>query len=227
MKKVLIIEDEPGVQMTLEDRFNSENYSVTIKDNGITGEEEAKSGNYDIILLDVMLPDRDGFAVCKNLRTYGVKTPILMLTARNTDLDIVIGLREGADDYLAKPFTMSVLMARVEALIRRSSISEHDDSGIVVEFSDFTLNEKKGELFRDNQQIPLNTLEYKLLLFLARNKNSVVSRDKILDKVWGYETETSSRTVDVHIAKLRYKLGESDFPKHIQTIRGRGYKFLP
>ncbi|RKX84579.1 MAG: DNA-binding response regulator, partial [Spirochaetes bacterium] len=121
MKRILIIEDEPGVQMTLEDRLVVEGYDVTIKGDGLQGEIEALKKTYDIILLDIMLPLRDGYAVCNNIRKAGVDTPVLMLTARNTNMDTVIGLRQGADDYLAKPFDMSVLLARIEALLRRSS----------------------------------------------------------------------------------------------------------
>ena len=122
MYKILIIEDEPGVQLTLEDRLKAEGHKVIIKDNGISGEEEAIKGLYDIILLDIMLPGRDGYAVCENIRKAGVTTPVIMLTARNTNLDTILGLRQGADDYLAKPFDMSVLIARIDALIRRSKI---------------------------------------------------------------------------------------------------------
>lgn len=228
MKNILIIEDEPGVQMTLEDRLISEGYSVVIKGDGIEGEDEAKTDKYDLILLDVMLPNRDGFAICENIRKAGLNVPILMLTARNTDLDTVIGLRQGADDYLAKPFVMSILLARIEALLRRASISERPkDDSKTYSFSNFLLDENRGELYEDDIAIPLNTLEYRLLVYLAKHKNTIINRDQLLDDVWGYETETSSRTVDVHIAKIRSKLGESELPKHIQTIRGRGYKFIP
>ncbi|QEN04532.1 response regulator transcription factor [Thiospirochaeta perfilievii] len=226
MKKILIIEDEVGVQITLEDRLVAEGYNVTIKGDGIEGENEAKTGKYDIILLDIMLPNRDGFAICENIRKAKIQVPILMLTARNTDLDTVLGLRQGADDYLAKPFVMSILIARIEALLRRSTINKgakNVESKIF--FGDFVLDQELGELFCSNELIPLNTLEYRLLLYLTKNCNAIISRDQLLDDVWGYETETNSRTVDVHIAKLRAKLGESELPKHIQTVRGRGYKF--
>jgi two-component system, OmpR family, alkaline phosphatase synthesis response regulator PhoP len=226
MNAILIIEDEIGVQMTLEDRLVSEGYKVTVIGDGIEGEAEALKDIYDLILLDVMLPNRDGFAICKNIRNAGLTIPILMLTARNTELDTIIGLREGADDYLPKPFIMNVLLARIEALLRRSSfVVKPKASENTIVFGDFTLNCNKGELFRTGELIQLNTLEYHLLEYLVKNSDSIITRDQLLDDVWGYETETSSRTVDVHIAKIRFKLGESDLPKHIQTIRGRGYKF--
>jgi DNA-binding response OmpR family regulator len=228
MNKVLIIEDEPGVQITLEDRLIAEGYEVTIKGDGPGGELEALKNIYDIILLDVMLPFSDGFAVCANIRKAGIGTPVLMLTARNTSLDTVIGLRQGADDYLVKPFDMSVLLARIEALLRRNKINKknrvHSDDPVI--FGEFILNLKKGELFRGELTIPLNAQEYRLLEYLATHDNIIISRDTLLDEVWGYENETSSRTVDVHVAKIRHKLDESEIPQHIITIRGRGYKFV-
>jgi len=233
MPRILIIEDEPGVQMTLEDRLVAEGYQVTIKGDGIRGEEAAKTGEFDIILLDLMLPGRDGFAVCQHVRAAGIHTPILMLTARNTNLDVVLGLRQGADDYLAKPFDMGVLIARIEALLRRSSqlqLSGLETSAVPdqVFFGEFCLNIVKGILeTREGRQIELNTQEYRLLKYMVLHPGYVLTRDTILNEVWGYGSDTTTRTVDVHIAKLRQRLGESNIPKHIRTIRGRGYKFLP
>lgn len=227
MKKVLIIEDEVGVQMTLEDRLVAEGFTVSTRDDGIEGELEALTDSYDIILLDVMLPNRDGFAICENLRSAGIDTPILMLTARNTDLDTVIGLRQGADDYMAKPFNMTILLARIEALLRRPSMkSKQVESDTSITFGQFIIDKEKGELYKNTTTIPLNSLEYRLIIYFLENENTIISRDTLLDNVWGYETETTSRTVDVHIAKLRGKLGEKDLPLHIQTIWGRGYKFI-
>ncbi|MGL1890849.1 MAG: response regulator transcription factor [Spirochaetaceae bacterium] len=227
MYSVLIIEDEIGIQITLEDRLVSEGYKVTIRGDGPSGEEEAKTGNYDIILLDIMLPGRDGYKVCENVRAADINTPIIMLTARNTDLDTVIGLRQGADDYIAKPFEMSVLLARIEAIIRRCSrVSSNSNSRGQTTFGEFTLNKESGELSKNETPIPLNAQEFRVLEYLIENSNKIISRDVLLDDVWGYENETTSRTVDVHIAKLRHKLDESDIPRHILTVRGRGYKFV-
>lgn len=227
MDKVLIIEDELGVRMTLEDRLIAEGYGVTSCEDGISGEETALKNSFDIILLDIMLPGRDGFAVCDNIRKQGCTTPVLMLTARNTNLDTVMGLRQGADDYMAKPFDMGVLLARIEALVRRSRMNgtakEGDHSAI--NFGSFKLDREKGELLKGEEIISLNGQEYRLLEYLLVNPDKIISRDKLLDDVWGYDCETSSRTVDVHIAKIRQKLEESEIPRHILTIRGRGYKF--
>lgn len=228
MNKILIIEDEPGVQMTLEDRLKAEGYEVTIEGDGISGEKKALSEEFDAILLDIMLPGRDGYAVCENIRKTGSNTPILMLTARNTNLDSILGLRQGADDYMAKPFDMQVLLARIEALIRRSQMNGKitGQNKSRLQFGEFILDQIRGELFLADKAIALNGQEYRLLEYLIIHDNIIISRDKLLDEVWGYDSETSSRTVDVHIAKIRQKLGESEITKHILTIRGRGYKFI-
>jgi len=228
MKRILIIEDEPGVQMTLEDRLTAEGYEVVIKGDGPRGESEAMKGFFDLILLDIMLPGRDGYAICHNLRKAGIMIPILMLTARGTNLDTVLGLRQGADDYLAKPFDMGVLLARIEALLRRyerkpSRSVQNDDP---VSFGPFLLDPEKGELFKNSLPVPLNAQEYRLLRYLVSHSDRIISREQLLDEVWGYDTETTSRTVDVHVAKIRRILGDSDNPKHLLTVRGRGYKFL-
>ncbi len=228
MIRVLIIEDEVGLQITLEDRLKAEGYTVTIRGDGILGEEEALTNDYNIILLDIMLPGRDGYKVCENLREKGIDTPIIMLTARNTNLDTVLGLRQGADDYLSKPYDMGVLIARIEAQLRRYSINiATKGSEKITCFTDFILDRDRGELLKDDNPIQLNALEYKVLEYLTINPNKIISRDQLLDKVWGYDNDTTSRTVDVHIAKLRHKLNESEIPRHILTIRGRGYKFVP
>jgi two-component system, OmpR family, alkaline phosphatase synthesis response regulator PhoP len=228
MPKVLIIEDEPGVRITLEDRLTAEGYAVCMEADGFSGERTAKSGEFDIILLDLMLPGRDGFAVCKNLRDSGILTPILMLTARNTNLDMVMGLRQGADDYVSKPFDMGVLLARMEALLRRVTNSGTGKEGPnVITFGPFRLDRCKGVFEREGERIDLHAQEYKLLEYLVSRPDTVLSRDAILDDVWGYGSETTTRTVDVHIARVRRLLGESELPRYIQTVRGRGYRFVP
>ena len=234
MKKVLLIEDEKGLQITLEDRLTAEGYHVAIESNGITGEKRAKEEPFAIVLLDIMLPGRDGFAVCKNLRKAGCFTPVLMLTARTTDLDIVMGLRQGADDYLAKPFDMGVLLARMEALVRRSSefgtpISgpdSHDLTPVMqLSFGEYLLDREKKELHFKGKSVPLHTLEYRLLEYLVTHPNSTHSRNDLLDQVWGFESETTTRTVDVHIARLRHYLHDSHTQRYIQTVHGEGYRF--
>ncbi|MBI9107835.1 MAG: response regulator transcription factor [Spirochaetales bacterium] len=227
MVNILIIEDEPGVQMTLEDRLQAEGYGTTVCGDGHAGETEAMSGKYDLILLDLMLPGKDGFSICQSIRKAGNNIPVLMLTARNTDLDTVMGLRVGGDDYLPKPFDMGVLLARIEALLRRSaSPSRKSGAGRkVVVFGEFRLDRERGSLMRGGLAVELNAQEYRLLDYLSQNEGRILGRDNILDDVWGYNSEITTRTVDVHVAKLRARLGESEKPRHIITYRGRGYKF--
>jgi two-component system, OmpR family, alkaline phosphatase synthesis response regulator PhoP len=229
--RVLVVEDEAGIRMTLEDMLAAEGCVVQTRPDGPSGEAAARSGGYDIILLDLMLPGRDGLAVCANLREAGVATPVIMLTARGADLDVVIGLRQGADDYVAKPFDAGVLVARMEALLRRaaaipSGAGKGERCADSISFGEFTLDARKGELLQRDEPVSLNAQEYRLLEFLAANPGRVIGRDEILDVVWGYDSETTTRTIDVHVAKLRQRLGESELPRHILTVRGRGYKFV-
>jgi len=225
-ERILIVEDEPGIALTLEDRLVAEGYAVTVRHDGIRGEAEAQSGLHDALILDLMLPDRDGLTVCRNLRRLGSALPILMLTARGDNLDVVVGLQQGADDYLVKPFDMGVLLARLEALLRRARTLP-GSSAAVHDFGPYRLDEARGELLKNGEGVPLNAQEYRLLCYLAAHPNRVLDRDEILDQVWGYESGTTTRTVDVHVAKLRHRLEESEQPMHIQTIRGRGYQFKP
>lgn len=231
MKKILLIEDEIGVQITLEDRLKVEGYEIIVKDNGIDGENEAINNYFDLILLDIMLPKRDGFSVCKNLREKNINTPIIMLTARNTNIDEILGLKQGADDYVMKPFDMEILIARIDSSIRRFQFlneSNFEKTNKIYKFGNFILDLEKGIFSKDNgEQIFLNAQEFRLLEYFVTHPNQLLSRDKILDDVWGYDTNIYTRTIDVHIAKLRVHLEESKKPKHIRTIRAMGYKFIP
>lgn len=224
---VLLIEDEPGIALTLEDRLTAEGYRVTVRHDGIKGEEAVRTEAPDLLLLDLMLPDRDGMTVCRNLRRSGLGLPILMLTARGTNLDVVSGLQQGADDYLAKPFDMGILLARIEAILRRTQLAQRPPAPSVCEFGEFRLDEARGELLKQGEPVALNAQEYRLLCYLAEHPHRVIDRNEILEQVWGYGSGTTTRTVDVHVAKLRQRLGESDHPIHIQTVRGRGYQFRP
>jgi two-component system, OmpR family, alkaline phosphatase synthesis response regulator PhoP len=223
--RILVVEDEAGIRMTLEDRLVAEGCIVETRPEGISGEAAAREGRYDIILLDLMLPGRDGLDICKNLRAAGIRTPIIMLTARGANLDIVMGLKQGADDYVPKPFDAGVLVARIEAVLRRAARSRSATEDIA-RFGEFELDRRSGELRRGETTIALNAQEYRLLEFLVTNPDRVIGREEILDLAWGYDSETTTRTIDVHVAKLRQKLGESEMPKHILTIRGKGYKFV-
>lgn len=229
MKKILIVEDESGLRVTLEDRLRAEGYEVVSKADGPRGEEAARQGVFDLIILDIMLPGRDGFAVCQNLRKGGIATPILMLTARNGDLDTVMGLRQGADDYLGKPFDMGVLIARMEALIRRAPrpVFMEKELPKTVSFGPFVLDRERGALLFEGKSIDLHAQEYRLLSFMTAKPGRTLTREEMLDQVWGYGTETATRTVDMHIARLRKRLREPEIPKYIRTVRGLGYRFEP
>ena len=230
-KKVLIIEDDPGIVFMLTDRLTVEGYAVEHAQDGVKGEQKALDESYDVIILDVMLPSKDGFQICQTLRDKGINTPILMLTARSTNIDTVMGLKLGADDYLTKPFDMGILLARLEALTRRvqlqSDMDQPTDSNQQgIQFGKFFLNTQTQVLTQDNQITSLNTQEYRLLNYLVTNPERVLSRDDLLNAVWGYNSEVTTRTVDVHIAWLRKKLNDHPVARHIITLRGRGYKFI-
>jgi two-component system alkaline phosphatase synthesis response regulator PhoP len=225
--KVLIVEDEPGLVLTLTDRLRSEGFEVESASDGMSGYEKALSGGFDLIVLDVMLPRKNGYDVCRDLRKQGVETPILMLTAKGETIDKVLGLKLGADDYLTKPFEVIELLARVEALLRRSPAHTNGRSADAFRFGPVTIDFKRAEVMRDNKPIELSAMEFKLLQHLVENRGVVHSRDQLLDAVWGYDAMPSTRTVDVHIAWLRQKLEPN--PKHpafIQTVHGMGYKFV-
>lgn len=227
-KHILVVEDEPGLLLALEDRLKEEGYEVTAESNGVRAEEKAKKEPFDLILLDVMLPGRDGFQVCQNLRESSIQTPVLMLTARGSNIDTVMGLRIGADDYLSKPFDMQILLARMQAILRRSSLpkTQKTEKGARYAFGRFVLDTGSQELLEDGDAVALNAQEYRLLRFFVEHPGRVHSRNELLDEVWGYDTHTSTRTVDVHVAWIRQKIGEKEHPAHLLTVRGYGYKFI-
>jgi DNA-binding response OmpR family regulator len=227
MDKILIIEDEPGLQLALKDRLTEEGYDVEIEGNGLRGEKIALESRFDLLILDVMLPDRDGFQICRNLRDKGITLPILMLTARNTAIDTVLGLQFGADDYLGKPFDFPVLLARIAALLRRSrQHNSHGSDRIRILFSEYTLDREARILTGREGNVDLSNRLYGLLEFFILRHDQILSRKIILNEVWGYGSDISSRTVDVHVAWLREKLKEQKHPRHLITLRGKGYKFI-
>jgi two-component system alkaline phosphatase synthesis response regulator PhoP len=225
--KILLVEDEPGLILTLTDRLHSEGYDVDSAVDGMTGLEKASRGDHDLIILDVMLPKKNGYNVARDLRQAGKPTPILMLTAKGETIDKVIGLKLGADDYLTKPFEVIELLARVEALLRRSPQTGNGHTPTeAFQFGEVAVDFKRAEVIYKEKQVDLSAMEFKLLHFLVENRGVVHSRDALLDAVWGYDAMPTTRTVDVHIAWLRQKLEENPrHPKFIQTVHGFGYKF--
>ncbi|MEE9501095.1 MAG: response regulator transcription factor [Candidatus Aminicenantaceae bacterium] len=224
MTKILIIEDEEAILMALEDNLGLEGYLVKSAKDGEKGFSMAKEGKCDLIILDIMLPRMDGFEVCKQLRQAGITTPILMLTAKSQEIDKVLGLELGADDYVTKPFSPRELLARVKALLRRSKQVQQAIDRYA--FGDVEVDFKKYEVKKGGQAIYLTALEFSLLHFLVQNKGQVLTRDTVLDEVWGKDVYIQSRTVDKHIAELRKKIEDDPTsPEYIIGVRGVGYKF--
>ena len=224
MENILIIEDEESILMALEDDLRVEGYEVSSAKDGLQGFSMAKEQGYDLIILDIMLPKMNGFEVCKQLRQTGITTPILILTAKSQEIDKVLGLELGADDYVTKPFSPRELLARVNALFRR--VKQTRQGIDLYHFGDVEVDFRKYEAKKSGQPIYLTALEFALLHFLIKHKDLVVSRDSILDEVWGDDVYVYPRTVDTHIAHLRKKTEDDPAnPKYIIGVRGIGYKF--
>jgi len=231
MRRVLVIEDEPGLVLALTQRLESEGYFVETVGDGDQGFKRGASEAYDVIVLDLMLPLKSGFDVCRDLRQRGINTPIIMLTARGQVVDRVLGLKLGADDYLTKPFAMMELLARVEALLRRSEAAGAKPAlrqqGGVYRFRSVCVDTRRTIVTRDEEPVDISAREFKLLCYLIEHPGATVSRDELLNEVWGYNTLTTTRTVDVHISSLRQKVEEDPrHPKSILTVHGFGYKFV-
>jgi two-component system alkaline phosphatase synthesis response regulator PhoP len=225
MSKILIVEDEPDMVAGLKDNFEFEGYEVATAVDGQAGLEQARAWKPDLIVLDVMLPKLSGLEVCKTLRGEGYDSPILMLTARGQEIDKVVGLELGADDYVTKPFSIRELLARVKAVLRRTDGKAKRLSHYA--FSDLDLDFEAYKATKSGESLELSPREFELLRYLIERKGETVSRDQLLEDVWGYESYPSTRTVDTHIAKLRAKIGDSGSePKYILTIHGMGYKFI-
>jgi DNA-binding response OmpR family regulator len=224
--KLLLVEDEPSLAILLGDRLEREGYSVVSVADGNEALATALERTFDVLVLDVMLPGKNGFEVCRELRSRGANVPILMLTARGEIRDRVTGLKIGADDYLTKPFDTAELLARIEALLRRSKGA----SGVVSaihKFGSVEVNTRRREVSRGGESVTLSAKEYQLLCYLLDRPDTVVSRDELLEQVWGYRAATNTRTVDVHLAQLRSKLEEDPKqPKYLLTAHGAGYRYV-
>ena len=224
-ERILMIEDEEALRMTLIDRLRSEGYEVDVAADGQQGFEKATHDAFDLVLLDVMLPRKSGFDVCRDIRAAGMAVPILMLTARGQTADKVVGLKIGADDYVTKPFDNSELVARIEALLRRSR-TYTPAQPVVHQIGALRIDLSGTSVSRNGQRVPLSAREFQLLRYLLEHRGTTMSRADILKDVWGYSSQTFTRTVDVHVASLRQKIeNDPKQPELILTVPGMGYKW--
>lgn len=224
MIKILLVEDEPAMQLGLKDNLELETYQVDVAGDGEAGLQKIIQNTYDLILLDVMLPKLSGFDVCKKARAAGIIIPIILLTARGEEIDKILGLELGADDYITKPFSVRELLARIKALLRRTNGAKSSPTVILgrlkIDFANF-------QAFEGDTEIRLSHKEFEILSFLHQHKNQVVSRYDLLEKVWGYDEQPTTRTVDNFIVRLRHKIEiNPNQPKIILTVHGSGYKMI-
>ena len=224
--RILLVEDERGLVRTLSDCLTGEGYSVEAALDGETGFHRAREENFDLLILDVMLPRKNGFDVLRVLRQQGIATPALMLTARGQVIDKILGLKLGADDYLTKPFDMGELLARMEAILRRVPTTDHASPDNYI-FGDVRIDFRRAVVTKGGEPVEMAAREYHLLRYFVEHREKVLSRDELLDEVWGYDAMPVTRTVDVHVGLLRQKLEPNPRqPQYFLTIHGLGYKFV-
>ncbi len=226
MSRILVVEDDPAILRGLAETLRRETYDVLTAADGETGYRLVREKNPDLLILDLMLPKLSGYEICRKMRAEGLRTPILILTARGEEGDRVLGLDLGADDYVTKPFSVRELMARVRALLRRSQPAKAlpDD----LRFDDVVVDFRSYEASKAGQALEMTRKEFQVLRLLAARSGEVVTRDELLNEVWGYDNYPSTRTVDNHIASLRTKIErDPGQPEHLRTVHGVGYKFVP
>jgi DNA-binding response OmpR family regulator len=222
MKKILIVEDEPSIALALEDDLRHEGYETEVVSDGDTAARRATSQTFDLILLDVMLPKKDGFEVCREVRRSGIETPIILLTAKTQEAEKVLGLELGADDYVTKPYSARELRARVKAHLRRSTVPH----GEIYRFGDAELDFTRCELRRGGKSIELSALEFKLLSAFVKRSGRLMTREQLLDEVWGRGTNVTDRVVDNQVNNLRKKIEPEPYrPRYLVALRGLGYRF--
>lgn len=227
MAKILVIEDEPGIAFGLESDLQTEGYDVAVVGDGVEAVRRARAETFDLILLDVMLPNKDGFEVCRELRRGGLKTPIILLTAKTQEAEKILGLDVGADDYVTKPFSPRELRARIRALLRRAAPDPGNGPGAeVFRFGACELDMLRFELRRGGQCIDTTATELKLLAAFVRNRGRLLTRERLLDEVWGKGIAITDRVIDNHIVSLRRKIeDEPSAPRYLISVRGAGYRF--
>jgi len=222
MARILVVEDEPPLALGLEDDLKLEGYEVEVVRDGETASRRAREGSFDLIILDVMLPRKDGFEVCRELRRVGLRMPVILLTAKTQESDKVLGLELGADDYITKPFSPRELRARVKAALRRAE----GEMPEIYRFGDMEVDFTRCELRQAGKAVEITPIEFKLLAAFVRHRGHTLSRDKLLDEVWGRETFVTDRVVDTHITNLRKKIEpKPSKPRFLVSVRGMGYRF--
>ncbi len=225
-QRILLVEDDPGLSLIVSDVLRSEGYAVETAADGERGLQLATSEHFDLLILDVGLPKKNGFDVLRDLRQRGTTTPAMMLTARGQTIDKILGLKLGADDYLTKPFDTGELLARLEAILRRAPAAAAPEADVYV-FGDVRVDFRRAIVTRANDAIELTAREYQLLRYLIEHRDTVLSRDDLLNEVWGYDAMPNTRTVDVHVGLLRQKLEPNiRQPQYILTVHGMGYRFV-
>ena len=225
MKKILIVEDDPALLTGLYESLTNEQYSVATAEEGQKGYILASEGNFDLILLDIILPLKDGFDICRDLRNKGITTPIIMLTSKTEEIDKIVGLEIGADDYMTKPFSLKELLVRIKALLRRAQPALPEMEEYI--FGNIKMNLRKMEVEKVGVPVKLSATEYKILKYLVEHEGEVISRDKFLDDVWGYDAFPTTRTVDNYMLSIRKKIEDDPSePEHIVTVHTAGYKFI-
>ena len=226
-KKILIVEDDPSMAVALKDGISYEGFEVLYASDGLTGLELARTPDLDMLILDVMLPKMNGLDICKALRSEDIQTPIIMLTARGQEIDKILGLKLGADDYITKPFSFMELLARMECIFRRCNRDQRQaETEKTLSFGNVTIDFRNHKASKDNQDLKMSPREFLLLEFFLSHRGKIVTRDELLDAVWGYESIPFTRTVDAHIAKLRKKIEDDPAdPQYLVTVHRMGYKF--
>lgn len=226
MKKILIVEDEPNIRELILYNLKTNGYDGIAAEDGIMGITMVHSEKPDLVLLDIMLPGKNGYDICKELRDEGNNTPIIMITAKTEETDKVMGLEYGADDYISKPFGIREMMARIKAVLRRYEAAPDTGMGAdtVLSVGDLSINIERHEVKIGERYVELTIKEFELLRYLVENRGHVFTRDQLLNSVWGIDYAGETRTVDVHIRHLRQKLGDGENEEYIETIRGKGYK---
>lgn len=228
MKKILIAEDEPNMRIGLKDNLEFEGYEVTLAEDGMEAYSNLRQNFYDLLILDVMMPKMSGFDVCKKIRAEGIKTPVIFLTAKGEEIDKILGLEIGADDYITKPFSLRELLARIKAILRRTEeagTAAADEKNVSI--GKLQINFKSYTATENGKPVQMTHREYEIIHLLWVNRNKTVSRDELLNKIWGYDENPSTRTVDNFIVKIRQKIEtDANHPQIILTVHGIGYKMV-